>query len=401
MKVVFIGNVVPQNIFKQISTVSPSTNNVQLSYIKALNERYGEDIEVISRHLGISNLVDDSVKNIPQMTFETDDKINITVVGFKKSKMFSNLNSVLSLRKELKKLRKTHKDERYIFIVNNHFYGAALPAFWAKKKQDVFITIMNEGFDLRYLYEHRIGIKDYIFNAIHKYILSKNDGIITFNEATVKKYSSGVPYINLLHSCDIEMFDEVDFQEVTNSYRVLYAGSLSPCYGIKNLIAAMEFLPRNYELIICGGGDLASEKYIKQAEDKDTRIHFKGMIPRSEVLRLEREADVLSIIRVAKTKSEKYLADYCQPSKLPEYMLSGTPIIATDILGIPKVIKSYLNFTDSEPSKIAEIIMNVCVNNRHECLKKAVDAKAYAEKNCTYQMQKELICRFIDSIVGE
>lgn len=401
MKVVFVGNVVPEKIFSKVSSVSPSTNNVELSYIRMLKEKYEKNLHVITQHLGTAKLMNNNERKVPEMVFHTEDGIEIQTVSFNNNRFLLNISAVFSLTRKLKKLRSDYKKEKFVFVVNNHFYGWALPVFLAKRNHDIVISILNEAFDVKYLREHKIGPKDLFQNFIHKYLLRHNDGVITFNEATVLKYAPMVPYISLLHSCDERLFDNIVRASEDKQYQILYAGSLSSCYGIDNLVKAMDYLPDSYKLIICGGGDTNTEASIQTASNLNKRIEFLGMIPRHEVLKLERSSNVLVIIRVAKTLSEKYLADYCQPSKLAEYMLSGTPIIATDILGIPKEIKPYLNFTEAAPDNIAESIMDVCNNNQRYFLEKAEAAVLYARENCTYKKQKELICGFIDSFIGE
>lgn len=401
MKIVFVGNVVPEEIFNKISSVSPSTNNVELSYIKMLKEQYKENLYVISQHLGTAKLVNNSEKHVPEMVFHTEDGVEIQTVSFNNTRLLLNISAVFSLTRKLKKLRSEYKNEMFVFVVNNHFYGWALPVFLTKRHHDIMVSILNEAFDVKYLREHKIGLKDWIQNVIHKYLLKHNDGIITFNEATVLRYAPEVPFISLLHSCDEMLFDNINRSNDNKQYRILYAGSLNPCYGIDNLIKAMDCLPECYKLTVCGGGDENAEARLRTVSSKNKRIEFLGMVPRHKVLRLEKNSDALVIIRVAKTPSEKYLADYCQPSKLAEYMLSGVPIIATDILGIPKTMKPYLNFTGEKPVEIAETIINVCDINREESLTKSASAVLFARENCTYSTQKKLICGFVDSIIGE
>lgn len=401
MKIVFVGNVVPEEIFSKVSSVSPSTNNVELSYIKMLKEQYKENLHVISQNLGTARLVANNRKNVPEIIFHTQDGIKIQTVSFNNTRLLLNISAVFSLTRKLKKLRSEYKQEKFVFVVNNHFYGWTLPVFLAKRDHDIIVSILNEAFDVKYLREHKIGLKDSFQNVIHKYLLRHNDGVVTFNEATVLKYAPMIPYISLLHSCDEMLFDNIVRINDDKQYRILYAGSLSPCYGLDNLVKAMDYLPDCYKLTVCGGGDINAETWLQTVSSQNKRIEFLGMVSRHEVLKLEKSSNALIIIRVAKTQSEKYLATYCQPSKLAEYLLSGTPIIATDISGIPKEMKPYLNFTEAAPDDIAETIIDVCSNNQSKSLQKADAAVLFARENCTYEKQKKLICGFIDSLIGE
>lgn len=400
MKIVFVGDAVPPEVFSEISRVSPSTNNVELMYIDMLKKAYGDSFIVITRNFGLKTYVGTPQTIVPEMNFALDNGTIIHTVSFRSNRISMNISALFSLTHKLRTIKRKYSNESFIYVVNNHFYGLSLPVFFSKKEEDTTITIVNEGFDVRYLREHRISLKDYIHNVIHKYIFKRNDGIITFCAKTVAENASNVPHINLLYACSAELFTEKKNYKTGESSRhnILYAGLFSPCYGILCLIDTMKYLPDNYTLTLCGSGSDDIVAQVKAVAAIDSRIIYKGMLPRAEVLKIEQESDVLAMIRVANTVSEKYLAEYCQPSKLPEYMLSGTPIIATDINGIPQCLKEYVNMTETTSEAIAKTILDVCEVNVKNAEDKAKRAYMFAQDNCSIEKQGEDIISFINSI---
>ncbi|MFP3359960.1 glycosyltransferase, partial [Planococcus sp. SIMBA_143] len=73
---------------------------------------------------------------------------------------------------------------------------------------------------------------------------------------------------------------------------LLYSGGLAEKYGVVSLINAFERLPNsNYRLIICGSGE--AEEEIINATKRDNRIIFKGLLPREEVLQMQKDSHVL------------------------------------------------------------------------------------------------------------
>lgn len=74
---------------------------------------------------------------------------------------------------------------------------------------------------------------------------------------------------------------------------ILYTGTLSSIYGLQTLIEAFTRIKNpDYRLIICGGG--ADENMRDTlANLKDERVQFKGLIPRNEVLRIQKQASLL------------------------------------------------------------------------------------------------------------
>jgi glycosyltransferase involved in cell wall biosynthesis len=403
MNIIFVGNVVPESVFPMISQVSPSSNNVQLAYIHNLHLAYPDSLTVVSCHWGTRALADPAQKKIPEMRFVTAENVDIVTVGFMRSSRLTNISSLFSLWKKLRAVKrkiKAKSDDTTVFIVNNPFYGLSLPAYLAKSKRDKFITIINEGFDVRYLREHKITLRDTLHNAVHRYLLRKNDAFITLNAQTVERYAPGKPYVSLFHACSPEIFPERPVTNSDGTKTVLYAGLFNPCYGLSQIVDAFRMLPDNYRLLLCGGGDDALIKAAEAASRDDSRIRYLGMLPRSAVLALEQQADVLLLIRVANTPSERYIAQYCQPSKLPEYMLSGTPILATDIQGIPDVMKAYLNFTQSDPAAIADNIIRICQAKTSEAQDKAVLAAAFARSHCSVEAQGKEMIRLISEITA-
>lgn len=398
MKVVFVGTVVPQDVFCRISKVSPSTNNVQLNYIKYFYEEYKNNFYVFSSHFGLSKISPDG-KIVHTSQFVTEDGININCVGFINRRPVLNISTIVLTYLELRKIKKQFPNEKIIYIVNNHFYAQSLPAFLIKRKKDYLITILNEAFDVRYLPAHdKDRLKDYIANAINLYILKKNNGLITFSKQTVQRYAKGIPYIELIHACDSN--ERTVSKMKSKKFRVLYAGLINDCYGLRESIDAMKMLPGNYEFLICGGGDKTLIEYITKEASEDKRIKYLGLLNRNEVLSLEKEVDLLLLIRVALTEKDKYLAKYSQPSKVAEYMLSGTPILATDIDSIPKCLKEHMILVEASSEEIARSILTIS-NNRERTEVMSKEAFLYAQKYCSTICQKKKMIDFIEGIVSD
>lgn len=125
---------------------------------------------------------------------------------------------------------------------------------------------------------------------------------------------------------------------------VMYSGKLDEQYGIKMLVDAfMSIQDSNIELWITGGGN--TEEYIKAHAKKDNRIKFYGFLPsRQDVLEKQAEASLLVNMRLPSEPA----SGYCFPSKLFEYMATGTPVLSFDIAGIPREYLQYLYVVKQE-----------------------------------------------------
>lgn len=125
---------------------------------------------------------------------------------------------------------------------------------------------------------------------------------------------------------------------------VMYSGKLDEQYGINMLVDAfMSIHDSGMELWLTGGGN--SENYIKECARKDNRIKFYGFLPsRQEVLQKQAEASLLVNMRLPSEPA----SGYCFPSKLFEYMATGTPVLSFDIAGIPREYLQHLYVVKQE-----------------------------------------------------
>ena len=174
---------------------------------------------------------------------------------------------------------------------------------------------------------------------------------------------------------------------------VFYAGLLHRRFGIMNLVKAFQQIPSpDYRLVICGVGD--SESEIREAASKDSRIQFRGKLPREEVLKLQSQATVL----VNPRQNNEEFTKYSFPSKNLEYLSSGIPFVAYKLDGIPDEYDDYILYVeDDEIQTLAHKIEEVCEKSPEE--RKALGEKARAfvsnEKNEVVQTKK--ILAFIEN----
>lgn len=138
--------------------------------------------------------------------------------------------------------------------------------------------------------------------------------------------------------------------------QIFYSGTLARRYGIMNLVDAfMSLKHEDIELVICGNGD-TREGIIEKSEE-DSRIIYKGQLPREEILALQQSAFLLVNPRTAEGEFTKYSF----PSKTMEYLASGTPTLLYRLLGIPDEYYDYCFSLDSSSiedlaNKMDEII---------------------------------------------
>ena len=399
MNIIFIGDILPRNIFEKVSFVAPSTNNLELAIIKRLYNIYGDKLHILSKNFKLRALEYEKV-TILSKKYIIEEKIEINTIKFYNHKLLMNITGMYYLYKSIKNIKKRliheNPNEEILFIIFNPYYQQALPVYMAKNSKDIVLSIISEGLDIRYLREKKITLYDNISHLINKWLFKKNKKIVTYCANTVKRYAPNIKYLELLHSCDISLFDGIEKKNLHDGkITIVYAGMLVNCYGINVIINTMKRLPENYNLILCGGGSDQIIKFIKEAEIIDKRIRYLGLISREEVIKLEVSADILLLIRVADSPVNDYIAQYCQSSKISEYLMSGTPVIATKIPSIPAIFDDYLNYTTSNSDEIAKEIISVANNDNNFYSDKANRGKKFAKSNCTYEKQFSKLIDFI------
>lgn len=120
------------------------------------------------------------------------------------------------------------------------------------------------------------------------------------------------------------------YENTINKKVVMYAGSINKKYGIDNLIEG--FIKANIkdsELWIYGDGDYKEE--LIDICKKNNNVIYKGIVSNKEIIEEEKNASLLVNPRPIGSEYTRYSF----PSKTIEYMLSGTPLLTTKLLGIP------------------------------------------------------------------
>lgn len=164
---------------------------------------------------------------------------------------------------------------------------------------------------------------------------------------------------------------------------ILYTGSLNKQFGIDVLVEAfLQIKEPEYELWICGSGDY--EKEVERAAKNDSRIKFFGYVSKEKVLRLQARAAVL----VNPRQNTGEYTKYSFPSKIMEYLLSGVPIVAYKLSGIPDEYDAYLKYVkNNSPQALKDALVAVCSDESgmYNCMAERAIDFVLSEKNAKRQ----------------
>ena len=267
-------------------------------------------------------------------------------VGYKNDKYINRINCKKAMLKATDEWCKTrYKGSDVIVFVYSMRSAPMATACRIKEKIPqakiyLIITDLPQFMDLG---QSRVkaALKKIDWQSIKK-MQKKFDGFILYAEKMAE-------YLEIPSNKWILMEGSYDTAEHITSVKekkkaVMYSGKLDEQYGIKMLVDAfMSIQDSDIELWITGGGN--TEGYIKACAKKDNRIKFYGFLPsRQDVLQKQAEASLLVNMRLP----SELASGYCFPSKLFEYMATGTPVLSFDIAGIPREYLQYLYVVKQE-----------------------------------------------------
>lgn len=269
--------------------------------------------------------------------------------------------------------------------------------------REFLIAAIFELLGFRTVYEaHRIILKKGFFF----YILKNIDKIITNSEGTADAFKERgfkkiMPYPN---GVDLKDFD-FDFskQELREKLKlpkdkkiVMYTGALYDWKGIDVIYDAAKISKNNDKLlfILVGGSDKDVAKYSEAIKNDGLgNIEFLGHKDKKNIPYYVKAADILLLPNIPISEES---IKYTSPVKLPEYMASGTPIIASDMPSIRKIL-SDKDAVLIKPGDAGLMLKSIDGLLKNDALYKSISAQARrtVEEKYTWNKRAKKIINFI------
>jgi len=322
---------------------------------------------------------------------------NVRFLNIALAKHYFRYRSVI---KQIRCFCKANKDRHCVIIVYS-ITSSFFQAIRRVKKEFENITVIDIATDLP---EFMSGNKNGFINRLKKLdqkLLTDTyhyiDGFVVLS-----KYMKSQLCINGQPMTVVEgIYNPADDIEPSiknnKKFTILYTGTLDRRYGVTNLVNAVHNIKNEeIELLIAGSGNAQSD--IERTSKVDNRIKYLGLLPRFEILKLQRIVDLLVNPRTAEGEFTKYSF----PSKTMEYLASGTPVLMYDLPGIPEEYSNYFyspenNSVESLTAKIEEI-MEIDSNVLRQ---RSLQAREFilSKKNPVAQSQK--IAKLIREIINQ
>lgn len=307
---------------KQVNNMSVARQKFESNLIKGLDKSLDKNIDFIS-YVPVDNAV-----SLPEFS-EINNAI-IKHIPIEKGNIKIILKAMKNFRKFLLGLGKEKLTDCCIvmYAVNPIFL---LPTLSLKKKYNFKLTTICSEVPAFRRYNN--SLKAQIQKRITIFFNKRFDNYVLF--------SGKMKEVLECHNKPTMVLEGIAptiFGEPTKGKKniVLYAGGLAPDNNISLLIDCCKEIKELDELWVCGAGP--EQEKVEQAQKDDPRIHYLGRLDNEEVRKLETQAKLLINIRSPKEK----LTRYSFPSKILEYIASGSMVLSTKLAGIPDEYFDYI-----------------------------------------------------------
>ncbi|MCR5255651.1 MAG: glycosyltransferase [Acetatifactor sp.] len=313
---------------------------------------------------------------------ELENGIEYRYVSFLKNPVIKHFMMIVGAFFKVRKILKENENVVIVFDVLSRSVslGAMLAAGSRAKAKVAVVTDLPEMFK---------GAKYHLSYYISEYLMKRASGYTFMTGAMDEK-------ANPTHKPSVIMEGHVDIREksrdsretIKNGFKCIYAGAVSKEYGLDELVKG--FLAAGIpdsELEIYGNGDYAKD--VERISDSSMLISYKGEKKNEEVVDSEYGASLL--INPRPTKEE--FVKYSFPSKNMEYMVTGTPVLTTNLPGMPDEYKNHVYLIEDETADgiktVLQKIAGIPEEERNAMGKKAREY-VLEEKNNVIQAKRVL-----------
>lgn len=396
MNILYVSTLLSENLNNQILKELKLTDGQQDQKFHRLLvtglEANGHNVETISFLNGIKN---------PPKTFvftnktEVSGSVTFHYIKYININVFRHIYTYFQTLILIKKWMKKNKEG---VILCEQRYSALKACIHAQRLFGIICYGIVTDLPIYHISSRGLKGLKLLFHKLYNYSRMKNtakcDGFVLLTKQMnniINKQNK--PFVVIEGFSDIRMSNVNNTLENKYDKKVChYAGKISEIYGIKMLVNA--FLDANIpnsELHIFGGGSYAKE--LLDVSHKHPNIKYFGFKPNQEIVEDQLKSNLLVNPRFTNYEYTKYSF----PSKLMEYMGSGTPLLTTRLAGIPEEYFDYIYITEEETeaglSRKLKEILNKPLEELHE---KGLRAKEFAMNNKNNVIQAKKITDMLE-----
>lgn len=393
--VLFLGYAVNPNSTDDYKGVSVAGNKMQLNILSRLKEDV--NLYVITVH-PMAPYPTDKVLVYKRQEKQLVNNLISHNVGFINLPIIKQFIQSHNCKKLAEKYIKKHPDA--IVLTFNMFPQVGNTAVYLKKKykSTVATILADPPVDDR---DSRGTLSAFLYNRYFdktKNNYKMTDKVITLNAFARHEYAPQSKFIVMEGGVDASSINKhhTDKPVETHNYEledgrrhIVYGGSLADYSGIKALVMAMDDVKQD-DIILDIYGDGTLKNWV--IERQNEHICFHGRVSNDQMLGIMSKAWLLINPRPVDT----FMAKTTFPSKIFEYLLSGTPVLSTKLNGFTDdYIDKMFWIEKDDPDGIADAINSVCDCTKGDLEAMANRAYKFVIKEKNWDRQVKRIAKFI------
>ena len=350
------------------------------------NEKVNEIYSVIGLPISIKT----NSKVFWRIKKRVTNNVIYTQVAFINLPIIKQLLTAKNIYTYIKRVIKQNKNQELLVIYDASFVSVMpkvnkLIQKYKLKSIGIFADIYDYMAEVNRKSNKNTILKSIIKRKMNNVYNNTNAYIFLTKQMNELINKSNKPYIIIEGIADIQMKDiENNIENKFKEKILIYAGGLYEKYGVKTLVEAVKLIKDDsIRLYLYGAGEL--EEYIRKINDN--RIKFFGLVSNKNVIENEMKATLLINPRFS---NEEY-TKYSFPSKIMEYMSTGTPVLTTRLQGIPEEYFNYIYSFENESKEGIKLKIEEVLNiNKEDLYLKGKEAQRFIleEKNNIIQAKK-------------
>ncbi len=324
-----------ETMFAQtLAGVQTAANKFQWAIINGLSEQNEHPFKILnSLYIGSYPKRYRKLK-IPSFPFSHTEGADDYNVGFVNLTVYKTFSKYIGLKEKLDQwVKETNGEEQVILAYAMTSPFVELLGYIKKKYPQVVCCLvvpdlpeyMNVSSRERKIYRYMKDVQAKHF----KKNLKDVDCYVLLTDYMKEWFDWDVQYTVIEGIASIQPPNPEDMPSFVEK-KILYAGMIEKKYGVTALAEAFtQIHAPDWTLELFGSGSALPE--IEEMSRKDPRIVLRGMVPNDVVVKEQRKAALL----VNPRNDQQEFTKYSFPSKVIEYMSSGTPMIGYKLSGMP------------------------------------------------------------------
>lgn len=387
MNILFIGYAVNSDKIGDCTGGSIAGNKMQLNVLKGLMEK--NKIRAISI-LPIAAFPKDRNLYIKESDADVFDNLRTRIISYVNFPIIKQVWQTISVYRTAKKM--IEKDT--VIFTFNLFPQVGLPMKWLKRKYRcrTVALLADLPIDDKISRNWISFVFRNIFDVFTLKAIKACDKLIVLNKNAISKYAPNADFLVIEGGFDVH--EDIYLPNIIKTKRnMIYSGALTEYSGITSLIEAMKYVEnKDAFLEIYGSGEL--EKYVKYSSENMSNVIYRGKVDNETMRKRQREAYLLVNPRLLSDP----ISMVTFPSKIFEYMVSGTPVLSTKLSGFSDEYLDKMFIVETNNPKDLSFMINKIMEMSADELKLISNkAREFILEHKTWEKQSTKIDEFINS----